>query len=114
VDPPSIEFPGRENELKQIKQVITTPPIDLSQITDSQIIRTNLKIIPSLPYRFPTPEVMVSLSLMERVIPEEDLEQPVSENDEGLSSSDASTLVRLVNREGGVAVNLPENPLRQQ
>ncbi|MEE2993095.1 MAG: diadenylate cyclase CdaA [Gemmatimonadota bacterium] len=114
VDPPSIEFPGRENELKQIKQVITTPPIDLSQITDSQIIRTNLKIIPSLPYRFPTPEVMVSLSLMERVIPEEDSEQPVSENDEGLSSSDASTLVRLVNRVGGVAVNLPENPLRQQ
>jgi hypothetical protein len=53
---------------------------------------------------------MVSLSLMERVIPEEDSEQPLSENDEGLSSSDAPTLVRLVNRIGGVADNLPKNP----
>lgn len=109
IDPPSIEFPGRENELNQIQQVITTPPIDLSQITKSQFVRRNLKIIPSLPFRFPTPEVMVSLSLNERVTPEEE-EQPVSERDEGLSSADASMLARLLVQASAEPDDLGENP----
>lgn len=111
VDPPSIELPGREKELNQIQQVVTTPPIDLSQITKSQFIRRNLKIIPSLPFRFPTPEVTVSLSLTEIVPPtEEEEEQPVSERDKGLSSSDASMLVRLPGGGSSETGSFAENP----
>jgi hypothetical protein len=52
---------------------------------------------------------MVSLSLNERVTPEEE-EQPVSERDEGLSSADASMLARLLVQASAEPDDLGENP----
>ncbi len=46
VEPPSVPITGREMELDQIQQVVTSPSIDLAQLTDSQIFDCRLKILP--------------------------------------------------------------------
>ncbi|MXX03110.1 MAG: TIGR00159 family protein [Gemmatimonadetes bacterium] len=46
VDPPSVPITGREMELDQIERIITSPAIDLSQLTASQIFDCTLKVLP--------------------------------------------------------------------
>jgi len=46
VEPPSIPLTGREMELDQIERIVTSPSIDLSELTASQIFDCRLKILP--------------------------------------------------------------------
>lgn len=46
VEPPSVPITGREKELDQIERIVTSPSIDLSQLTASQVIDCSLKILP--------------------------------------------------------------------
>ena len=46
IEPPSVPITGREMELDQIEQVVTSPSIDLSELTASQTFDCRLKILP--------------------------------------------------------------------
>ena len=46
VEPPSVPITGREKELDQIERIVTSPSIDLSQLTASQIFDCTLKVLP--------------------------------------------------------------------
>lgn len=46
VEPPSVPITGREMELDQIERIVTSPSIDLSQLTASQIFDCQLKVLP--------------------------------------------------------------------
>ncbi len=46
VEPPSVPITGREMELDQIERIVTSPSIDLSQLTASQVFDCSLKVLP--------------------------------------------------------------------
>ena len=46
VEPPSVPITGREMELDQIERVVTSPTIELSELTASRIFDCRLKILP--------------------------------------------------------------------
>lgn len=46
VEPPSVPITGREMELDQIERIITSPSIDLSGLTTSQVFDCSLKVLP--------------------------------------------------------------------
>ena len=46
VEPPSVPITGREMEIDQIERVVTSPSIELSELTASQIFDCRLKILP--------------------------------------------------------------------
>ena len=46
VEPPSVPITGREMELDQIERVVTSPSIELSELTASRIFDCRLKILP--------------------------------------------------------------------
>ncbi len=51
VEPPSVPITGREMELDQIERIVTSPVIDLSQLTASQVFDCSLKVLPqNLPF----------------------------------------------------------------
>ena len=73
VEPPSIPITGREMELDQIRQVVTSPSIDLSKLTASQIFDCRLKILPqNFSYS--------SFSIKEREVKVRIVLQPASDN----------------------------------
>ncbi len=46
IDPPSVPITGREKEIDQIEQVVTSPQIELSELTASQSFDCRLEIMP--------------------------------------------------------------------
>ena len=46
VEPPSVPITGREMEIDQIERVVTSPTIELSELTASRIFDCRLKILP--------------------------------------------------------------------
>ncbi len=46
VEPPSVPITGREMEIDQIERVVTSPTIELSELTDSRTFDCRLKILP--------------------------------------------------------------------
>ena len=46
VEPPSVPITGREMEIDQIERVVTSPSIELSELTASRIFDCRLKILP--------------------------------------------------------------------
>ena len=46
VEPPSVPITGREMEIDQIERVVTSPRIELSEITENRVFDCRLKILP--------------------------------------------------------------------
>ena len=87
IEPPSVPITGREMELDQIKQVVTAPSINLTELTTSQVFDCRLKILPqSLSYS--------SFSIEDRAVRVHIDLQPVSEGRS--ASEEVSSLSLLV------------------
>ena len=46
VEPPSVPITGREMELDQIERIVTSPSIDLAELTASRVFDCRLKVLP--------------------------------------------------------------------
>lgn len=97
VEPPSVPITGREMELDQIERIVTSPSIDLAELTASQVFDCRLKILPQnltyTSFSIEDREVRVHIDLQ----PVGDGQSVYGESD-GLARVAASTQVRRDNR----------------
>ena len=97
VEPPSVPITGREMELDQIERIVTSPSIDLAELTASQVFDCRLKILPQnltyTSFSIEDREVRVHIDLQ----PVGDGQSVYGESD-GLARVAASTQARRDNR----------------
>ena len=101
IEPPSVPITGREMEIDQIERVVTSPSIELSELTENRIFDCRLKILPqNLTYS--------SFSVEDREVRVRIDLQPVGDGQSALK--DAAGLIRDVPSLQASLVYRPESP----